>query len=74
LPDAAKIGGAAGAVGASVLAGALTASPALALGVGAAGAAADLTATWLHQWNQRNKQQPAIRVLTHLASRPQTAG
>jgi hypothetical protein len=74
LPDAAKIGGAAGGVGATVLAGALTDSPALALGVGAAGAAADLTATWLHQWHQHNKQKPAIRVLTHLASRPQTGG
>jgi len=68
LPDAVKIGAAAGSVGASVLSGALTASPAIALGVGAAGAAADLTASWLHQWQQHRKQQPAIRVLIHLAS------
>jgi hypothetical protein len=73
LPDAAKIGSAAGGVGATVLAGALTASPTLALGVGAVGAAADLTASWLHQWHQHNKQQSAVRVLTHLTSRPQTA-
>jgi len=70
LPDGAKIGGAATGVGATVLAGALTASPPLALGVGAVGAAADLTASWLHQWRRYSQKQPAIRVLTHLTSQP----
>ena len=57
-----------------MLAGVLTASPIVAFALGAAAAGADLTATWLHQWHRHNKQQPAIRALTHLASRPSTAG
>ena len=67
IPDAAKVGGAGAAIGATVLAGVLTASPAAALAVGAAGAAADVTAAWLHQWRRREKNEPAMRVLTHLA-------
>ena len=70
LPEGAKIAGAAAGVGATVLAGALTASPPLALGVGAVGAAADLTASWLHQWRRYSQKQPAIRVLTHLTPQP----
>jgi hypothetical protein len=71
-PNAAEIGGTAVGVGATVLAGVLTGGPGLAVGIGAAGAAASLTASWLHQWQQHRKQQPAIRVLTHLAARSQT--
>lgn len=73
-PDAAKIGGGAAAVGATVLAGALIATPPIGLALGAAGTAADLTASWLYQWQRHRKQQPALRVLTHLASQPQALG
>jgi hypothetical protein len=67
IPDGAKLGGAGAAVGASVLAGVLTGSPDLALAVGAAGAAADVTASWLYRRQRRLKNKPAVRVLTHLS-------
>ena len=69
-PGAEKIGGTAEAVGATVLAGALIATPPIGLALGAAGAAAELTANWLYQWQRHRKQQPALRVLAHLASPP----
>lgn len=69
LPDAAVIGGTAGGVAATVIAGELTGSSALALGVNAAGAAASgLAASWLYQRQQNREHRSAIRVLTHLAS------
>jgi hypothetical protein len=67
-PAAAKIGSAGAAVGATLVAGILTASPAIALGVGAAGAAADLAGSWLHEARRHRKNEPALRVLMHLAS------
>jgi hypothetical protein len=73
-PNAAEISVSAVGVGATVLSGVLTGGPGLVVGIGAAGAAASLTASWLLQWQQHRKQQPAIRVLTHLAARPQTTG
>jgi len=66
-PNPVDFGSAVTAVAATVISGVLTANPAAALAVGAAGAASNLAAAWLHRMRQHRKNAPALRVLQHLA-------